>query len=82
MLQPAAYACRVRDTAVSNPFFGILPSNRTRDRATVARRNCRQYPLFPNITNNTMPWPAIATIAANESGTSASRRRSAVGELT
>ncbi|HTM49225.1 MAG TPA: TonB-dependent receptor [Bryobacteraceae bacterium] len=46
------------DTTVNNPFFGILPTNRTRGSgATVQRRELfRQYPLFPNVTNNTMPW--------------------------
>jgi hypothetical protein len=46
------------DTTVNNPFYGILPLNRTRGSgSTVARRELvRQYPLFPNITNNTQPW--------------------------
>src|SRR5205814_2022971 len=55
----AAFALpAVGDTTVNNPFYGILPTNRTRgSAATVQRRELfRQYPLFPNVTNNTMPW--------------------------
>ena len=41
------------DTTVNNPFAGIVPANRTRGPATIARRELfRQYPLFANITNN------------------------------
>ncbi len=82
----AAYALPAYgDTAVSNPFFGILPSNRTRGSgATVARRELvRQYPLFPNITNNTMPW---ASYRYDSLQMRVDKRltggRSAVGELT
>src|SRR5262245_15463540 len=54
----AAYALPAYgDTTVNNPFAGIVPANRTRGPATIARRELfRQYPLFANITNNTMPW--------------------------
>ncbi|MBS1829549.1 MAG: TonB-dependent receptor [Acidobacteria bacterium] len=45
------------DTTVANPFFGIVPTNRTRGPANIARRELfRQFPLFANITNNTLPW--------------------------
>jgi hypothetical protein len=46
------------DTTVPNPFFGILPTNRTRGAGqTLARRELfRSYPLFANVTNNTLPW--------------------------
>lgn len=45
------------DTTVANPFYGIVPANRTRGTgATLQRRELfRQYPLFANITNNTLP---------------------------
>ncbi len=46
------------DTTVKNPFFGIVPANRTRgSSSTIARRELtRGYPLFANVTNNTQPW--------------------------
>jgi hypothetical protein len=46
------------DTTVPNPFFGIVPTNRTRgSNSNIARRELfRQFPLFANITNNTQPW--------------------------
>jgi len=46
------------DTTVPNPFFGIVPTNRTRgSNNAIARRELfRQFPLFANITNNTQPW--------------------------
>jgi hypothetical protein len=45
-------------TTVSNPFYGIVPANRTRGSSVTVQRAelTRQYPLFANITNNTQPW--------------------------
>ncbi len=48
----------VGDTTVANPFYGIVPLNRTRGASTTIQRRelFRQYPLFANVTNNTQPW--------------------------
>ncbi|MBI2685599.1 MAG: TonB-dependent receptor [Acidobacteria bacterium] len=55
--QAAAALPTFGDTTVPNPFAGIVPANRTRGPGTIARRELfRQYPLFANVTNNTMPW--------------------------
>jgi hypothetical protein len=45
------------DTTVNNPFYGVIPGNRTFGTPTIKRRELtRLYPLFANITNNTEPW--------------------------
>ncbi|MGH9723255.1 MAG: hypothetical protein ACRD8O_23845, partial [Bryobacteraceae bacterium] len=73
------------DTTVPNPFYGILPVNRTRGSGvTVARRELfRQYPLFANVTNNTQPWALYRydalQLRADKRFTTA---RSAAGGLT
>jgi hypothetical protein len=56
--QAAQAVPAIGDTTVNNPFFGIVPANRTRgSSSTIARRELfRQLPLFANVTNNTQPW--------------------------
>jgi hypothetical protein len=55
----AAFASNtIGNTTVPNPFYGIVPSNRTRgSSATIARQELfRSYPLYANITNDINPW--------------------------
>lgn len=46
------------DTTVPNPFYGVVPRDRTRGSSTlIARRELfRPFPLFANITHNNQPW--------------------------
>jgi len=46
------------DTTVPNPFYGVVPRDRTRGSSTViARRELfRPFPLFANITHTNQPW--------------------------
>src|SRR5215471_17702520 len=45
------------DTTVNNPFYGVIPGNRTFGGPTIRRRELtRPYSLFANVTNNTEPW--------------------------
>jgi hypothetical protein len=48
----------IGNTSLQNPFYGIVPSNRTRGSSTtIARQELfRAYPLFANITNDINPW--------------------------
>lgn len=56
--QAAFVTNTIGSTAVNNPFYGIVPLNRTRgSSATIARQELfRQYPLFANIRNEINPW--------------------------
>ncbi len=57
LTQAAIATNAVGDTTVANPFYGIIPANRTFGNATIRRRELmRQYPLFANVTSNNQPW--------------------------